>query len=303
MSQTAQDILKHLEGTTEDQVVALIKAIHELRGEKKPCAKCACSPCSCGKAKAKASCGSCGCSPCCCAKPKSGCGSCNSTPCCCDPCRPNIGDYLLELGRLNLCFYEQLFAVNKKFHTTLSSSICLPQWPTVCCVTCNATPCCCDSSSELQKTLLLEGEVGTKAIGTFTIENSSRTDREVTFLLGEFRGEGKDAKRFVPTLDFTLVDGEGDAIDDRVLDKGDTATVTMGIDLTGDFGAVGTYHGTVVVQSHCTIRLHVCVTVLAAGGAKPIVTKPEVKGGQVPQPVFEDEPQDVAIGEIIKKQG
>lgn len=296
MGKTTQDVLDCLEGTSEDQVVALIKAIYALKG--KNCGGCGKSPCCCAghtvKTAPKTGCGcnsnpcsccsGCGCSPCSC------CSGCNASPCCCDPCRPNMGDYLLELGRLNLCFYEQLFEVNKKFHTTLSSAFCAPTaCAPACCTSCNSTPCCC-GPTEAQKTLCIEGSVGSHALGVFTITNNSRTDREITFLFGEFRGEGKDAPRFVPSLDFVLRDGEGDVIDDRTLDKGDEATVTVTVPLTGDFGTPGNYYGTVVVQSHCTLKLHLCIKVTSAGAAfvkhEP---KPTVEQGTAPEPTVVDE--------------
>ena len=250
MSQTVQDILECLEGNSEDQLVALIQTIHQVKSEKTGCAACGAAPCCC---------------------PPKACGGCGSTPCCCDPCTPNIGDYLLELGKLNLCFYEQLFEVNQRFHKTLAACVPTPCVPVVvCCTGCGATPCCC-APQEVQKTLCIEGEHGACAVGTFTITNKSRTDREVSFLTGEFKPQEAGSKRFVPALDFELLDADGEPLDNRVLGKGATGTVRVAVPLSGDFAGVGTYNGAVVVQSHTTIHLHLCVEVVdgesTGGGA------------------------------------
>ena len=261
MSMTASDVVKCIEGTSEDQLVALIKAIYEAKEKRKgaACGGCESSPCCC----APKSCCGCDSDPCCCAP--TSCGGCDSSPCCCDPCKPNIGDYLLELGRLNLCFYEQLWEVNRRFHTTLADTFCAPKTcaPKACCSGCGKSPCCC-GTRDIQKTLCLHGHSGHKVRGCFTICNKSRTDREVSFLLGEFRGEGKTGERFVPVFEFFLTDGEGEPIADRILKKGDTATVTIEVPLWGDFADPGKYSGNVVVKSNGTVHLHLCIEVEAA---------------------------------------
>ncbi len=272
MTMSAQDVIKCIEGTSEDQLVALIKAIYEAK-QKKTCGGCKSSPCCCQPT----TCCSCNTSPCCC-QPTT-CCSCNTSPCCCDPCQPNIGDYLLELGKLNLCFYEQLWEVNRRFHKTIASSFCAPvacaPQPKKCCSGCGKSPCCCGSkkSESIQKTLCLEGQTGHKAIGCFKISNKSRTDREVSFLLGEFRGEGKTGGRFVPAFEFSLTDGEGEPIEDRILEKGDTATVTVEFPLVGDFEAPGSYNGNVVVKSHGTLHLHLCIKVEGDAAAEAVSAK------------------------------
>ncbi len=241
MSMTAKDVTDCIDGTSEDKLVALIRAIYE------------------AKQKKGDHCGTCSTSPCCCAPVA--CGGCESSPCCCSPCTPNIGDYLLELGKLNMCFYEQLWEVNRRFHKTLSDAVCAPKsCAPACCGGCGESPCCC-GPKEIQKTLCLHGQVGHKAIGKFTLSNQSRNDREVSFLLGEFRGHGKTGARFVPAFEFTLTDGEGELIADRILKKGDTATVTLQAPLWGDFEAPGKYEGTVVVKGAGTMHLHLSIEV------------------------------------------
>ena len=273
MSSSIFDFMNSLKGLQEDKLVALLRAIEAVKAEKAACgcgkSPCVCPPCAaCGKrpcACKKVGCG-CGKSPCGC-KPV-GCG-CGKTPCACNPCRPNAGDYLLELGRLNLCFYESLFALNKKYNHSLAEALCI-RIPDPCAPPC-VDPCADPCAHDTQQTLFLRAYEGEQAEGLFTLANSSGTDREVRFLLGEFRANDADALPFVPPLSLDLLDAKGDSVPDRVLARGEEGTVRVVVPLKPPFVAGQIWRGVVQVESSGTLRLHLSIEVLgkAPKGASP----------------------------------